>query len=44
MEMFMVSKDVAAEFFEAYKGVVSSGEYSSMIDELVSGRFIAVEV
>lgn len=44
MEMFAVPKEIAAEFFEAYKGVVSSGEYASMVDELVAGNFIAVEV
>lgn len=44
MEMFTLDKQNAAEFFEAYKGVVSSGEYSSMVEQLTSGSCVALEV
>ena len=42
MELFRLDRSNAGEFFEVYKGVVP--EYNSMVDELTSGAFIAIEI
>ena len=42
MELFRLDRSNASEFFEVYRGVVP--EFSSMVDELTSGPFIAIEV
>ena len=42
MELFRLDRANAGEFFEVYKGVVP--EYNSMVDELISGDFIAIEI
>jgi len=44
MELFHVDRASAAEFYEVYKGVVHPGEFTSMVDELSSGPFVAFEV
>mmetsp|Transcript_39472 Transcript_39472/g.85923 ORF Transcript_39472/g.85923 Transcript_39472/m.85923 type:complete len:380 (-) Transcript_39472:1625-2764(-) len=41
-EMFSLEAANAKEFLEVYKGVVA--EYSAMVDQLTSGKFIALEV
>ena len=40
MELFRLDRANAGEFAEVYKGVVP--EYNSMVDELISGDFIAM--
>jgi len=42
MELFRLDRANAGEFFEVYKGVFP--EYNSMVDELISGDFIAIEI
>mmetsp|Transcript_10092 Transcript_10092/g.11805 ORF Transcript_10092/g.11805 Transcript_10092/m.11805 type:complete len:344 (+) Transcript_10092:83-1114(+) len=42
LEMFVLPRPNAMEFYEVYKGVVA--EYSSMVEELISGSVIAIEV
>lgn len=44
LQLFALDKPAAAEFVEVYKGVVAPGEFSAMVDELVAGPCIAVEV
>eukprot|EP00891_Asterochloris_glomerata_P004550 jgi/Astpho2/4550/fgenesh1_pm.00067_%23_29_t len=44
LQQFHIDAINAAEFFEVYKGVVPPGEFSSMVAELTSGPFIAIEV
>eukprot|EP00873_Tetraselmis_striata_P014003 jgi/Tetstr1/434267/TSEL_023374.t1 len=44
MELFHIDRANAAEFYEVYKGVVHPGEFTSMVDELSSGPFVAFEV
>ena len=39
-----LDKVAAAEFLEVYKGVLVAGEFNSMVDEMVSGPCVAVEV
>lgn len=41
-QMFSLSRPNAMEFYEVYKGVVP--EYNSMVEELTSGPFIALEL
>lgn len=43
-QSFILERQNAQEFFEVYKGVVAPAEYSSMVDHLTSGLFIALEV
>jgi len=42
LSTFTLDRANAMEFYEVYKGVVP--EYNSMVDELTSGPFVAVEV
>ena len=42
LRMFSLEKANAEEFFEIYKGVVT--EYSAMVEQLCSGRCIAMEI
>jgi len=42
LEMFFLDRHTADEFFELYKGVVP--EYSQMIDQVICGPCIALEV
>jgi nucleoside-diphosphate kinase len=44
LQLFALDRPAAAEFLEVYKGVVAPGEFSAMVDELVAGPCIAVEV
>lgn len=44
MELFNVSKRAAAEFFEVYRGVVATSEYTGMVDELSSGPCLVLEI
>eukprot|EP01025_Chloroclados_australasicus_P062386 TRINITY_DN8194_c0_g2_i1.p1 TRINITY_DN8194_c0_g2~~TRINITY_DN8194_c0_g2_i1.p1 ORF type:complete len:352 (-),score=39.17 TRINITY_DN8194_c0_g2_i1:244-1299(-) len=44
LELFHLDKANAAEFYEVYRGVVAPGEYNGMVEELISGPFIAFEV
>jgi hypothetical protein len=44
LQLFALDKPSAAEFLEVYKGVVAPGEFTAMVDELVAGPCIAVEV
>lgn len=44
LQLFALDKPAAAEFLEVYKGVVAPGEFTAMVDELVAGPSIAVEV
>lgn len=39
-----LDKVSAAEFLEVYKGVLAAGEFNAMVDELVSGPCIALEI
>lgn len=38
LQMFSLDAVNASEFLEVYKGVVPSGEFGSMLDELTSGQ------
>ena len=42
LQTFFLDRATAEEFFELYKGVVN--EYSQVIDQMVSGPCIALEV
>lgn len=44
LQLFSLDKPTAAEFLEVYKGVVAPGEFSGMVEELVAGPCMAVEV
>eukprot|EP00803_Ostreobium_quekettii_P001962 evm.model.scf_1540.1 EVM.evm.TU.scf_1540.1 scf_1540:9235-12428(-) len=44
MEMLSLDQANAAEFYEVYRGVVNPAEYNGMVDELISGLFIVMEV
>jgi nucleoside-diphosphate kinase len=44
MELFNVDKRAAAEFFEVYRGVVATSEYTGMVDELSSGPCLVLEI
>lgn len=43
-QMFVLDKPNASEFYEVYKGVLAPGEYAAVVDELISGPCIALEV
>ena len=44
MELFNVDKRVAGEFYEVYRGVVATSEYTGMVDELTSGPCLVMEL
>lgn len=44
LQMFSLDAVNASEFLEVYKGVVPPGEFGSMLDELTSGPFVAMEL
>ena len=44
MQLFSLDKATSAEFYEVYKGVLPSGEFNAMVDELTSGPCLALEV
>jgi nucleoside-diphosphate kinase len=42
MEIFNLDRPTADEFFELYKGIVP--EYSSMVDHMISGPCLVLEI
>jgi hypothetical protein len=44
LEIFNVSKVVAAEFYEVYRGVVAASEFTGMVEELTSGPCLVMEL
>mmetsp|Transcript_18010 Transcript_18010/g.32887 ORF Transcript_18010/g.32887 Transcript_18010/m.32887 type:complete len:383 (-) Transcript_18010:16-1164(-) len=43
-QLFTLDPAASAEFYEVYKGVLPAGEFNVMVEELISGPCIAIEV
>lgn len=44
LEIFNVSKVVAGEFYEVYRGVVAPSEFTGMVEQLTSGPCLVMEL
>ena len=44
LEIFNISKVVAGEFYEVYRGVVAPSEFTGMVEQLTSGPCLVMEL
>lgn len=44
LELFNISKVVAGEFYEVYRGVVAPSEFTGMVDQITSGPCLVMEL